>query len=105
MVASGKLALDVIARGRIEQVSDGSSKAKNHFGPLHKGLHFQEIVIGFEFAGRYKESGKRIMGMISRGALTSVIGENSAGYIAWDVPDNWSLAEAATIPVVYGTVR
>ncbi|KAL0266678.1 UNVERIFIED_CONTAM: hypothetical protein PYX00_009160 [Menopon gallinae] len=82
MVASGKLALDVLARGRMEQ----------------------EIVIGFEFAGRYKKSGKRVMGMISRGALTSFIGENSPGYLAWDIPDKWSLAEAATVPVVYGTV-
>lgn len=41
------------------------------------------------------------MGILPAQALaTSVILDTE---YAWDVPDNWSLADAATVPVVYAT--
>jgi len=80
MLATAKLAPEVIARGRINQ----------------------ESVIGFEYSGRL-ESGERIMGMITSRALTNILVYDK--YLSWKVPDSWSLEEAATVPVVYGTVR
>ncbi|XP_060866838.1 fatty acid synthase-like [Metopolophium dirhodum] len=79
MLATAKLAPEVIARGRINQ----------------------ESVIGFEYSGRL-ESGERIMGMITSRALTNILVYDK--YLSWKVPDSWSLEEAATVPVVYGTV-
>jgi len=58
-------------------------------------------VIGFEFSGR-TASGKRVMGMLAGGAMTTEFPANRA--LVWEVPDQWTLAEAATVPVVYGTV-
>jgi len=80
MLATAKLAPEVIARGRINQ----------------------ESVIGFEYSGR-TESGERRMGMVSSRALSNIIEYDP--YLSWKVPDNWSLEDAATVPVVYGTVR
>ena len=45
------------------------------------------------------------MGMASKGAMTSCMALSSFDSLIWDVPDNWTLEEAATVPVVYGTVR
>lgn len=79
MLATAKLAPEVIARGRINQ----------------------ESVIGFEYVGR-TERGDRIMGMVTSRALTNILEYDP--YLAWKIPDHWSMEEAATVPVVYGTV-
>ncbi|CAH1187511.1 unnamed protein product [Phyllotreta striolata] len=79
MTASGKINNDVITRDRIEQ----------------------ECVQGFEFSG-LDRNGRRVMGMVTQGALSSLILADK--YLVFDVPDAMSLEEAATIPVVYGTV-
>lgn len=47
-------------------------------------------------------SGKRIMGMSDVGALATRIMAKS--YLSWNVPDEWSLEEAVTIPIVYATM-
>lgn len=78
MLATAKLAPEVIAKGRIDQ----------------------ESVIGFEYSGR-TESGERIMGMVLSEALSTLLHKRP---LTWKVPDHWSLEEAATVPVVYGTV-
>lgn len=36
------------------------------------------------------------------GALATLISADN--HLLWDVPDHWTLEDAATIPVVYGTV-
>lgn len=79
MLATAKLAPEVISRGRVNQ----------------------ESVIGFEFAGR-TEKGDRIIGMVQSRGLTNLLVYDPC--LSWDVPDHWSLEEAATVPVVYGTV-
>jgi fatty acid synthase len=42
------------------------------------------------------------MGMVTHGALSSAIVARKS--LMWDVPDHWTLEDAATVPVVYGTV-
>lgn len=42
------------------------------------------------------------MGMLSVGALSTIVMADTSFVLP--VPDKWSLEEAATIPVVYGTV-
>ena len=42
------------------------------------------------------------MGMVPYGALASVVVAEKN--MLWDVPDHWTLEDAATVPVVYGTV-
>nr|XP_023029483.1 fatty acid synthase-like [Leptinotarsa decemlineata] len=79
MTASGKINADIVTSDRIEQ----------------------ECVQGFEYSGLDSE-GNKIMGMVTHGALSSYVLIDN--YIAFSVPDKFSLEEAATIPVVYGTV-
>ncbi len=59
-------------------------------------------VLGIEFSG-IKKDGKRVMGIgLNSGALATHYDVNRA--MLWDVPELWSLEEAATIPLVYFTV-
>jgi len=61
----------------------------------------RECLLGMEFSGRLQSTGRRVMGLLPAQAMatTAVV---SPQY-AWDVPDDWSLEEAATVPVVYTT--
>ncbi|CAH0385876.1 unnamed protein product [Bemisia tabaci] len=78
MLATGKIAPEVVARGRLEQ----------------------ECVLGLEYSGR-DATGQRVMGMcFSRGMASVLKGDKS---FIWPIPDHWSLEEAATVPVTYGT--
>lgn len=56
---------------------------------------------GFEFSGRLA-NGRRVMGIFDSGGFaTAGIADKS---LLWDVPENWSLEDAATVPIVYCTV-
>lgn len=79
MLATGRLSAEVFGTSRIDQ----------------------ECILGFEFAGINK-SGERVMGTVISGAMATQIIPNE--YLTWRVPDQWSLREAATCPVVYMTV-
>lgn len=79
MLASGKLSAEVLDSGRLDQ----------------------ECVLGFEYSG-ITESGRRVMGMIISGAMATYVETDDT--LTWDAPSHWTLEEAATIPVVYGTV-
>lgn len=79
MLATGKLAVETCGKSRIDQ----------------------QCVMGLEFSGVDK-NGKRVMGMVIRGGLATHVEVDDA--FTWKVPDDWSLEEAATIPVVYCTV-
>lgn len=45
-------------------------------------------------------SKKRVMGVAQKAIATQVC---TPAFLLWDVPDSWSLAEAATVPVAYAT--
>ncbi|KAL7036630.1 hypothetical protein ACKWTF_008883 [Chironomus riparius] len=81
MLATGKLAIETCAKTRLEQ----------------------QCVTGFEFSG-VKGYGnyKRVMGMVIGGALGTHVQMDAD--LLWNVPDDWPLSEAASYPVVYGTV-
>lgn len=54
-----------------------------------------------EFSGR-DSNGKRVIGVVPGGALaTSVLVHKD---LLWQVPDEWSLEEASTIPRCYSLV-
>ncbi|XP_050423114.1 fatty acid synthase-like isoform X2 [Adelges cooleyi] len=60
----------------------------------------QDCILGLEFSGR-DTKGRRVMGMLAaRGLATTVLAD--PGFL-WVVPQKWSLEQASTIPVVYGT--
>nr|XP_022920510.1 fatty acid synthase-like [Onthophagus taurus] len=80
MLASGKLSADVITSNRI----------------------LQENVQGFEFSGVVRNGEEKVMGMITSGALSTIV-EADPKFL-WPIPNRWSLEEAATVPVVYSTV-
>ena len=64
-------------------------------------MALQDCILGLEFSGRDKK-GQRIMGMVpSKGLATTCIVSDPE--FTWPVPDNWTLEEAATVPVVYST--
>lgn len=68
---------------------------------LPANLIGQECILGFEFSGR-DSSGRKVMGMVAANSLaTTVVAD--LGFL-WEIPEKWSLEEASTIPVVYGTV-
>lgn len=79
MLATGRLALEVFGTNRLQQ----------------------ECVLGFEFAGVNKR-GQRVMGTIVSGAMATQIIPNDT--LTWIIPDDWSMRDAATCPVVYMTV-
>ncbi|XP_074598058.1 fatty acid synthase-like [Brevipalpus obovatus] len=58
-------------------------------------------ILGLEFSG-YDENGNRVMGMVPSGAMATQVSIGPEDFIL-PIPDNWSLEEAATVPVVYGT--
>lgn len=78
----------MLATGRITLESHQSSRLEN------------QCLLGFEFAGVGKD-GKRYMGLKSNRGLATHIDETQ---ILWNVPDDWTLEQAATIPCVYVTV-
>ncbi|EZA54889.1 Fatty acid synthase [Ooceraea biroi] len=76
MLASGKLALDA---------SPGKAT-------------MEDPVLGLEFSGRDMD-GRRVMGIVKAGGLATTVLADSE--FLWQVPDKWTLQEAATIPVAY----
>lgn len=61
----------------------------------------QKCTQGFEYAGRLA-NGQRVMGIVPGKAIATVIEGDED--LMWTVPDEWTLEEAATVPVVYSTV-
>nr|CAD7400388.1 unnamed protein product [Timema cristinae] len=78
MTATGKITAEVVAKGRINQ----------------------DCVQGLEFSGR-TESGERVMGMVGSRAMSTMVFADKK--LLWEIPPMWSLEDAVTIPVVYGT--
>uniref|UniRef100_A0A0A9Y3U2 Fatty acid synthase n=2 Tax=Lygus hesperus TaxID=30085 RepID=A0A0A9Y3U2_LYGHE len=67
---------------------------------LPGNLADQDCVLGLEFAGR-DSVGRRVIGIVEAcGMATSIAADK--GFL-WDVPNEWSLEEASTVPIVYST--
>ncbi|XP_017784912.1 PREDICTED: fatty acid synthase-like [Nicrophorus vespilloides] len=79
MTASGRLTADLITRNRTEQ----------------------NCLQGLEFSG-IDAKGERVMGMVNNGALSNMVIADEQ--LLWKIPDEWSMEDAATVPVVYSTV-
>ncbi|XP_018417291.1 PREDICTED: fatty acid synthase [Nanorana parkeri] len=63
-------------------------------------LALQQCMLGIEFSGR-DPAGKRVMGLLPAKGLATAVDADQR--FLWNVPENWSLADAATVPVVYAT--
>lgn len=79
MIATGKIKTEILGSNRIDQLCD----------------------IGFEFSGLLNQ--RKVMGINRRGGSFSTHIEYDESLL-WDIPDNWTLEQAATVPVVYATV-
>ncbi|XP_060865504.1 fatty acid synthase-like [Metopolophium dirhodum] len=53
---------------------------------------------GVEFSG-IKSNGQRVMGLVKTGALSTTVNQNNA--LLWNVPESWTLRQAATVPYSY----
>ncbi|GFY56199.1 fatty acid synthase [Trichonephila inaurata madagascariensis] len=63
--------------------------------------HLGQNAYGTEFSGREDSTGKRVCGFApARAMATSILADPE---YCFDVPDNWTLEEAATVPIVYAT--
>ncbi|XP_069675926.1 fatty acid synthase-like [Periplaneta americana] len=60
----------------------------------------EDCFLGLEFSGRDRR-GQRVMGITNSGALASMVVADKD--FLWDIPEHWTLEDAATVPVVYGT--
>ncbi|CRK93737.1 CLUMA_CG007265, isoform A [Clunio marinus] len=79
MLSSGKLAADALP-GDLAQ---------------------QDCILGLEFSGR-DSNGRRIMAMVQAKSLaTTCVAQKN---MMWEIPDNWTMEQASTIPCVYSTV-
>ncbi|XP_011863329.1 PREDICTED: fatty acid synthase-like [Vollenhovia emeryi] len=78
ILASGKLPLDILPRN----------------------IATEECILGRGFSGRDAD-GRRVMGIVEVGGLaTTVVADLD---FLWEVPDKWTLEQAATIPIAYTT--
>ncbi|XP_041363356.1 fatty acid synthase-like [Gigantopelta aegis] len=64
-------------------------------------MALQECILGMEFSGRDK-AGNRIMGILPAKGLATTV-DVDRPYL-WQIPESWSMQEAATVPMVYSTV-
>ncbi|XP_042689180.1 fatty acid synthase [Centrocercus urophasianus] len=60
----------------------------------------QQCMLGMEFSGR-DLAGRRVMGLLPAKGLATVVDCDKR--FLWEVPENWTLEEAASVPVVYAT--
>lgn len=67
---------------------------------LPRNMATEECILGLEFSGRDTD-GRRVMGIVeAKGLATTVVADLD---FLWEVPDKWTLEQAATIPVAYAT--
>ncbi|XP_071632956.1 fatty acid synthase [Temnothorax longispinosus] len=67
---------------------------------LPNNMATEECILGLEFSGRDTD-GRRVMGIVeAKGLATTVVADLD---FLWEVPDKWTLEQAATIPVAYAT--
>lgn len=61
----------------------------------------EQKILGIDWSG-VTHDGKRVFGAGTYGGLSSIY--YNSKMCQWEVPENWTLAEAATVPIVYLTV-
>lgn len=64
-------------------------------------MALQDCILGLEFAGR-DQRGNRVMGMVPAKGLATTVVVDDPDFL-WKIPDSWTMEEASTVPVVYGT--
>ncbi|XP_031358278.1 fatty acid synthase-like isoform X2 [Photinus pyralis] len=73
--------------------------------PASRDRFPQSNALGFEFSGIVHESvdnrGRRVMGMAANGALSTLVLADRR--LLWEIPQEWSFEEAASVPFTYGT--
>ncbi|KAH7943510.1 hypothetical protein HPB52_009166 [Rhipicephalus sanguineus] len=67
--------------------------------PRHGSPATRDSILGIEFSGRDPQ-GLRVMGLVTGDALATAVTDVD---MIWEVPDSWTLEEAATVPAVYTT--
>lgn len=65
------------------------------------GLTEDQSILGVEFSGKLISSGRRVMGIADGSTLATRTRVHKTMYL--DIPDEWSLKDAATVPMAYCT--
>ncbi|XP_075558776.1 fatty acid synthase-like isoform X2 [Dermacentor variabilis] len=60
----------------------------------------EEAFIGIEYSGR-DWNGRRVMGMVEGKSIATALAANPT--MMWEIPESWTMEEAATVPVAYST--
>jgi fatty acid synthase len=61
----------------------------------------RDCLLGMEYSGRWSDNGERVMGLSPAQALaTTVVADKR---FTWAIPNNWTMEQAATVPVAYTT--
>lgn len=60
----------------------------------------QQCLLGMEFSGQ-DQSGQRVMGLLPANGLATCVSADKR--FLWSVPSDWTLEQAASVPVVYAT--
>ncbi|XP_075724817.1 fatty acid synthase-like isoform X2 [Rhipicephalus microplus] len=68
--------------------------------PTHGTPVTRDSILGIEFSGR-DDQGRRVMGLVNGDALATAVAAKPD--FLWEVPESWTLEEAATVPAVYAT--
>ncbi|KAF5273269.1 hypothetical protein FQR65_LT04691 [Abscondita terminalis] len=76
------------------------ASGKTNFSHLRE-YRSKFFKLGFEFAG-IDSRGQRVMGLIPGGAFSNIVSLKKG--VVCRVPEDWSLEDAATVPVTYLTV-
>ncbi|XP_037572178.2 fatty acid synthase [Dermacentor silvarum] len=61
----------------------------------------EEAFLGMEYSGR-DWNGRRVMGMVNGKGIATALAADPI--MMWDIPESWTMEEAATVPVAYSTV-
>ncbi|KAL1467983.1 hypothetical protein MTO96_041785, partial [Rhipicephalus appendiculatus] len=62
----------------------------------YAALNFHDVLLATG-----KVQGRRVIGLVTGDALATAVAANPD--LLWEVPDSWTLEEAATVPAVYST--
>ncbi|XP_043463802.1 fatty acid synthase-like [Leptopilina heterotoma] len=66
----------------------------------HEGNRLETKLFGQEYSG-IDSQGNRLMGIVRNTALSNYITPDND--FTWKIPDNWSMEDAATVPLAYAT--